>query len=69
MVQSSLHLAKQLGFQAFQFNMVVSHNMHAKQIYLKLGFKILGTVPQAVKMVDGTYKDSYIMYRNFEDLH
>src|SRR5574341_1029248 len=43
----SIKQAKKLGFSAIQFNFVVSTNIVAIQLWLKLGFKIVGTVPKA----------------------
>lgn len=63
LVQASLHLAKDLGFQAMQFNMVFSNNTVAVKLYEKLGFKIIGIIPEAIQNFDGSYQDGYIMYQ------
>jgi DNA-binding MarR family transcriptional regulator/RimJ/RimL family protein N-acetyltransferase len=63
LVKASLHLAKNLKFQAMQFNLVLSHNTVAIKLYEKLGFNIIGTVPEAVRNPDGSYQDGYIMHR------
>jgi L-amino acid N-acyltransferase YncA len=49
LVKASLHFAKNLGFQAMQFNMVLSQNTIAVRLYEKLGFNIIGTLPHASK--------------------
>lgn len=67
LVKASLHIAKNLGFQAMQFNMVLSLNIAATNIYQKLDFNIIGTIPKAVRNPDGSYQDGYIMYRKLED--
>jgi len=64
LIQASLHLAKDLGFQAMQFNMVLSQNTIATNIYQKLGFNIIGTIPEAIRNPDGSYQAGYIMHRN-----
>jgi DNA-binding MarR family transcriptional regulator/L-amino acid N-acyltransferase YncA len=67
LVKASLHLAKGMGFQAMQFNMVLSQNTIAIKLYQKLGFNIIGTIPQAVRNPDGSYQDGYLMHRELED--
>lgn len=61
--KASLHIAKDQGFQAMQFNMVLSQNKLAVKLYQKLGFNIAGTLPEAVRNPDGSYQDGYVMYR------
>jgi ribosomal protein S18 acetylase RimI-like enzyme len=39
--------AKDQGYAAMQFNAVVSTNVHAIELYRKLGFVTIGTVPEA----------------------
>lgn len=68
LVKASLHLAKGLGFQAMQFNMVLSQNTIAVKLYQKLGFNIIGTLPQAVRNLDGSYQDGYVIHRKLDDL-
>ncbi len=69
LVKASLHLAKALGFQAMQFNMVFSRNTHAIKLYKKLKFNIIGTLPKAIRNPDGSYQDSYILHRNLDHLN
>lgn len=64
LVKASLHLAKELGFRAMQFNMVLSQNTVAVKLYQKLGFTIAGTLPDAVRNPDGTFQDGYVMHRH-----
>lgn len=63
LVNASLEIAKSFGFQAMQFNMVLSQNVIATKLYQKLGFNIIGTIPQAVRNPDGSYQDGYILHR------
>lgn len=63
LIQASLYIAKELSFHAMQFNMVLSQNHSAARLYQKLGFTILGTLPQAVRNSDGSFQDGYIMHK------
>jgi GNAT superfamily N-acetyltransferase len=63
LVNASLEIAKDLGFQAMQFNMVLSQNVIAINLYQKLGFNIIGTIPQAIRNPDGSYQERYILHR------
>ena len=63
LIKASLHLAKELGFQAMQFNMVLSQNTLAVKLYLRLGFNIVGTIPKAVRNPDGSFQEGHVMYR------
>lgn len=62
LIKASLQFAKDLGFHAMQFNMVLSQNTSAIRLYQRLGFAIVGTIPQAVRNSDGTFQDGFIMY-------
>lgn len=62
LVKASLALAKEVGFHAMQFNMVLSQNTGAVRLYQKLGFQIAATLPNAVRNSNGSYQDGYIMY-------
>lgn len=63
LVNASLEIAKNKGFHAMQFNMVLSQNAIAVKLYGKLGFKIVGTIPQAIRNRDGSYQDGYILFK------
>ncbi len=63
LIKASLQLAKERGFAAMQYNMVLSQNKIAVQLYHKLGFKIVGTIPDAVRNPDGSYQDGFAMFR------
>lgn len=63
LIKASLHFAKNLGFGAMQFNMVLSQNMLAVKLYQRLGFNIAGVLPEAIRNPDGSYQDGYVMYR------
>ena len=63
MVEDSIKEAKNAGFTGMQFNAVVSTNYGAIKLYRRFGFKILATVPGGYKNPDGTYTDTYIMFK------
>lgn len=63
LVKASLEIAKNIGFQAMQFNMVLSQNVIAIRLYLRLGFKVIGIIPQAIRNSDKSYQDGYIFFR------
>lgn len=60
----SIDIAKKVGYRALMFNLVFKENTNSLNLWNKLGFKILATIPQAVKKDDGNYQDAYIMYLN-----
>lgn len=63
MCEHSLIKAKELGYFAMQFNMVVSTNKSAINLWKKYGFKIIGTIPKGFNHVKLGLIDTFIMYR------
>jgi GNAT superfamily N-acetyltransferase len=59
----SQEIAIDLGFEAMQFNSVVSSNEVAVSLWQKLGFRIIGTIPDAYRHGRFGYVDCYIMYK------
>lgn len=59
----SLDRARERGFRAMQFNHVVSTNEGAVALWQKLGFQIVGTLPQAFRHPLHGYVDSFVMFR------
>jgi RimJ/RimL family protein N-acetyltransferase len=59
----SVGKARKLGYKAIQFNIVVSTNVVAVRLWEKLGFSIVGTVPQGFHHKELGYVDTYIMHR------
>jgi L-amino acid N-acyltransferase YncA len=59
-----LRMAKQQGFLAMQFNMVVSTNTRAVALWKKLGFAVVGTLPRAFRHARLGLVDAYVMYRS-----
>lgn len=63
LVQHSLARARDAGYLAMQFNYVVSTNARAVELYRKLGFAIVGTIPKAFRHEHLGLVDTYIMHR------
>ena len=63
MAEFSLEEAKKLGFRAMQFNFVVNSNKRAVKLWLDLGFKIIGEIPEAFDHAEKGLVNAYIMYR------
>lgn len=61
--EHSQQVALTLGYTAMQFNSVVSSNEVAVNLWKKLGFKIIGTIPKAYKHKKLGFIDSFIMYK------
>lgn len=60
----SINKAKELGFRALQFNLVISTNIRAIKLWKYLGFNIIGTIPNGFKHKTLGYVDAYIMYKS-----
>ena len=63
LAEHSLQEAKQEGFSAMQFNAVVATNASAVALWQRLGFAIVGTIPQAFRLASGELADLHVMYR------
>jgi L-amino acid N-acyltransferase YncA len=63
MAEFSLIEARRLGFRAMQFNLVVKTNEKAVRLWLKMGFSIIGEIPEAYKHSEFGYVNAYIMYQ------
>lgn len=57
--------AKEQGYAAMQFNAVVSSNVHAIELYRRLGFVTIGTVPGAFEHATLGRVGLDIMYLEF----
>ncbi len=67
LVIDSIERSKKLGFLGMQFNAVLITNTPAINLYLKLGFRIIGTVPNGFRMKDSTYIDTLIFLKYWGD--
>jgi GNAT superfamily N-acetyltransferase len=64
----SLEEARRLGFLAIQFNLVVSTNEVAVRLWQRLGFRIIGEVPEAFQHARLGLVSAYVMYQKLSDL-
>ncbi|WP_026952233.1 GNAT family N-acetyltransferase [Algoriphagus mannitolivorans] len=55
--------AKNLGFQAMQFNFVVESNVHAVRLWRNLGFQEIGKIPEAYRHPELGLVSALILYR------
>ncbi|MES2206062.1 MAG: GNAT family N-acetyltransferase [Pseudomonadota bacterium] len=70
MVKHSFEEASKAGYEAMQFNLVVSTNEAPIHLYQKLGFKIIGTIPKAFEHLQLKRKvDVHIMHRFLGDIN
>lgn len=63
MCDHSQQEAVTLGYRAMQYNLVVSTNDTAIQLWKKLGFEIIGTLPKAFWHARLGYVDAHVMYK------
>jgi GNAT superfamily N-acetyltransferase len=63
MCAHSLQVAREAGFRAMQFNLVVSTNIRAVRLWQDMGFAIIGTLPGAFAHPDLGDADAHVMYR------
>jgi len=55
--------AKAAGYTAIQFNFVVSSNTRAVALWESLGFRIIGTIPEAFRHRELGLVDAHVMHR------
>lgn len=63
LVEHSLDRARAEGYLAMQFNYVVSTNAPAVALYRKLGFAVVGTLPEAFRHRTLGLVDVFVMHR------
>ncbi len=66
MGEHCLDEARRLGFRAMQFNLVVSTNEAAVRLWQRLGFQIIGTIPEAFRHSRQGFVDAYVMYQSLQ---
>lgn len=59
----SVKEAKRLGYEALQLNIVLKNNEKVINIWKKIGFKVIGKIPQAFNYKEIKLVDAYIMYK------
>jgi RimJ/RimL family protein N-acetyltransferase len=55
--------ALRLGYRAMQYNLVVKTNEASVHLWQKLGFNIVGVLPEAFNHAKYGYVDAYVMYK------
>lgn len=63
MCAHSLEHARARGYRAMQFNFVVSTNARAVGLWERMGFAIVGRLPEAFRHPAAGYVDALVMYR------
>jgi len=63
MCEHSLEAARQAGFRAMQFNLVVSTNERAVRAWLGAGFEVVGRLPGAFQHPTHGFVDALVLYR------
>jgi ribosomal protein S18 acetylase RimI-like enzyme len=63
MATHALTKAAELGFDAMQFNFVISSNTSAVSLWRSLGFIIVGVLPDAFHLPEGKPVDVFVMCR------
>ena len=62
--EHSIEFAKQKGYSCIQFNIVVSTNTNAVNLWKKFGFEIIGTTPKGFRHKELGLVDTYIMFKD-----
>lgn len=62
----SQQTALQLGFKSMQYNLVVSTNEAAVHLWKKMGFQVIGVLPEAFNSQKYGYVDAFIMYKHLK---
>lgn len=63
MCEHSQKLAVEMGFRAMQFNFVVATNTGAVRLWQKLGFNIVGTLPEVFQHPRLGFVDAFVMFK------
>lgn len=61
--EAALDEARRLGYRAMQFNLVVATNTPSVKLWQKLGFRIIGTLPDAFRHAQHGAVDAHVMFR------
>lgn len=63
MALHSIEEARSLGFRSVQFNFVVKSNTVAVNLWKRVGFEIIGEIPDAFRHSKNGLTNAYIMHR------
>jgi ribosomal protein S18 acetylase RimI-like enzyme len=66
MCAHSLAQARARGYRAMQFNFVLASNERAVRLWQRLGFEILGRIPQAFQHPGLGFVDALVMFRTLD---
>ena len=61
--EQSQDVARDLGYRAMQFNLVLASNVRAVALWERLGFAIAGTLPDAVDHPNLGMVDAHVMWK------
>lgn len=64
--EHSIRYAKEKEYLGIQFNIVVSTNTHAVNLWQKFGFEIIGTTPKGFRHKELGLVDTYIMFKDLQ---
>ena len=56
------HIDEKPWFSILQLNAVVESNVHARHLYGRLGFVLIGTLPKGFRMKDGSFENICLYY-------
>ena len=62
LVRDSIACARRLGFRLLQFNAVAADNAAARHLYERIGFQLLGIIPEGFRRSPGQYQDICVYY-------
>lgn len=62
LVRDCIRQAGAHGFRLLQFNAVVADNIHARHLYERIGFHLLGTIPGGFRKDDRNFADICLYY-------
>ncbi len=63
MCTHSLERARDRGFRAMQFNLVIATNTRAVALWHRMGFATVGRIPEAFRHPTEGYVDALVMYQ------
>jgi len=61
--EHSQDVARDLGYRAMQFNLVLASNVRAVALWERLGFAIAGTLPDAFDHPNLGMVDAHVMWK------
>lgn len=64
--EHSIKMAKEKRYLGIQFNIVVSTNIVAVELWKKFGFEIIGITPRGFRHKELGFVDTFIMFKNLD---